>query len=105
MHRRTPILILMLLVWLLAACDPMAISTPVPSPATPTAEPTFTPEAEATPTSASLPPTPTAEAVLPTPTTEAAAPTATGQTGSIGAGVQREINEIESETSELRGLQ
>src|SRR5438067_1422974 len=113
MHRRTPMLILILLVWLLAACDPLAISTPTPSPAppTPTVEPTATPEPEATPvptgtlTSAPLPPTPTVEAGLPTPTTGAAAPTTTGQAGSIDPGVQREITEIESERSELRGLQ
>src|SRR5712664_653782 len=84
MHRRTPILILILLVWLLAACDPMAISTPTPSP---------------------QPPTPTAEAALSTPTTGAAAPTATGQGDSIGPEVQAEITEIESETANLRGLQ
>src|SRR5438874_5079219 len=107
MHRRTPILTLILLVWLLAACDPMAISTPIPSPAppTPTAEPTATQEPEATPTFAPLPPTPTAEGALPTQTTGGAAPTATGQDNSIGAGTQREIAEIESETAELRGLQ
>jgi hypothetical protein len=121
MHRRA--LILISLVWLLAACDPMAISTPTPSPAPPvaTAEPTPTTEPTAPPTD--VPPTATAGATLPTataetgalsPTVQAGSPvTATTQLGaptptaqaSIDPQIEAQLVQIESDTSAMRGLQ
>ncbi|MFL5731981.1 MAG: hypothetical protein ACJ78Q_02175 [Chloroflexia bacterium] len=110
MHRRA--LILFSLVLFLAACDPAGITPPTPTsePATPTAEATATSEPTAT-TEAALPtattealePTATTGAALPTPTTAAGGPTATPG-GAISAAEQAEVAQVESDTSDLRGL-
>src|SRR5436189_4558689 len=107
MRRRAFILLFLAALLIgVAACDPLALPTPTPTaaPPTATAQATDTPNApEATSTTEA---TPTTSGQLPTEPPQSQASPSGSPSGSSGtnAETQREITEIESDTIKVRGL-